>query len=86
MAIEYKDPFRSTLLEEEKSDKYGVTFTIRMNKKEMELLRESKRILDTPQNGTAVKALVEIGQNVLHTQLKGVVLERLFKKDRVRNR
>ena len=79
MTIEQKE-FRRYNTEEEREN---FTFTLRLSKEESDWVFKCMEIMDLKSKGTAIKALAEIGKNVLLTTYP-LNLKYLFKKDRVR--
>ena len=68
-----KEPFTSTLLEEERGDR---TFNIRITKRDMEWFAPAKKFINQPKNSTAMKQLAEIGAaNVLHDKKTHTILD-----------
>lgn len=75
-----QEPFRRYNPVEERDN---FTFTIRLSKAESEWLFRAMVQLDMKSRGTALKALAEIGKNVLFDIFPSN-LKYLFKKERVR--
>lgn len=76
-------PFTRQRLDDEPDE--GETFTVRLNKKEREMLEDLKRMMDIKSDGKALKiAGLIIGRNVLHSLFGAKILAYLFKKDRLR--
>jgi hypothetical protein len=78
MSIE-NQPFTTRILEEDKDDKYGKVFTVRLNKEQIEQLEWSKKVLSQPKDSTALKQVFEFGLFVLQQDLTGKVLTTVFK-------
>jgi len=74
-----REPFTSTKLDEDKTDKYGKVFTMRLNNEQINNLEWVKKVLSQPKDSTAVKQVWEIGLFVLHQDLTGKVLTTVFK-------
>ena len=72
-------PFTRTKLEEERTDKYGKVFTMRLNKEQIDQLEWCKKVLSQPKDGTAMKQVFEMGLFVLQQDLTGKVLKTVFK-------
>ena len=72
-------PFTRTVLEEDQNDKYGKTFTIRLNPDQIQQLEWAKRLLSQPKDSTAMKQVWEFGLFVLQQDLTGKVLQTVFK-------
>ena len=72
-------PFTATKLDEEKDDKYGKVFTMRLNKEQIDQLEWAKKVLSQPKDSTAMKQVFEIGLFVLQQDLTGKVLNTVFK-------
>lgn len=83
MPIE-KKPFVNYTLDEDKDPNAGKIIPIRFNKQELEELKADQDMMDIDREGTAIKALVDIGRNVIRTQLSGSTIQHLFKKKRTR--
>jgi len=79
MALE-QEPFTRY---DDKPERDNSTFTIRLSKEEHEWLFQCMELLDVKIRATALKALAEMGKNVLLTTFPSN-LKYLFKKDRVR--
>lgn len=78
MPLEHK-PFTNTVLEEDKTDKYGKVFTVRLNKEQIKQLEWCQRVLSQPKDSTALKQVFEFGLFVLQEDLTGKVLATVFK-------
>ena len=74
-----REPFTSTKLDEDKTDKYGKVFTMRLNNEQINNLEWVKKVLSQPKDSTAVKQVWEIGLFVLQQDLTGKVLTTVFK-------
>ena len=63
-----KTPFRSYTLDEDKPDpmEKGKIFTIRLNAKEYQEIKEFMKILSIKRESTTIKFLAQCGKNVLH--------------------
>jgi hypothetical protein len=76
--IEQK-PFETTKLEEDREDKYGTVFTVRLNQEQIEKLNWAKKVLSQPKDSTAFKQVFEFGLFVLQQDITGKVLSTVFK-------
>jgi len=74
-----REPFTTTKLDEEKTDKYGKVFTMRLNNEQIKQLEWAKKVLSQPKDGTAMKQVFEFGLFVLQQDLTGKVLATVFK-------
>lgn len=79
MAIEHKDLFYTTRLEEERAKDKRVTFTISLNEDEQAKLEEVMNILQEEQKGKALKQCFQIGYDVLHEPKMVSLREAVFK-------
>lgn len=77
MVLERK-PFEPQRFEEEREKDAGKVFTVRLNAEELERLEASKKALHQPKDSTALKMLADIGYDVLHDQLTGKIMKRVF--------
>lgn len=66
-----KQPFVSYTLDQEKPDplEKGKVFTLRLNAKEYQQLKEDMKMLHCTSESTTIKKLAEAGRNVLHSTL-----------------
>lgn len=75
MSIE-KKPFR-TYDDEQKEKKYE-HITLRMNKKEMEQIKEDMKALQQAKQGTAIKQMLDIARYVVHQSEMGHISRILY--------
>lgn len=71
--------FSPTRYDEEREKDKSKVFTVRLNREEQERLNASKKVLQQPKDSTALKMLAEIGYIVLHDQLTGQIIQKVFK-------
>jgi len=74
-----REPFTKTILDEDKDDKYGKVFTMRLNNEQIKQLEWAKKVLSQPKDSTAMKQVFEFGLFVLQQDLTGKVLKTVFK-------
>lgn len=70
-----KEPFR--LYDDSQGEKPDI-FTVRLNTEERERLNRAKVRLEQPKDSTALKTLADIGYIVIHDELIGLILDRVF--------
>jgi hypothetical protein len=72
-------PFTRMVLDEDKDDKYGKVFTVRLNSDQIKQLEWCQKVLSQPKDSTALKQVFEFGIFVLQGDLTGKVLQTVFK-------
>lgn len=77
--------FISTRTDEERVKDSGKVLTIRLSEEELVNLRATMALLDIGQEGTALKFLAELGQNVVHRQFPADWLRWVARRDRARS-
>lgn len=78
-----RDPFTRIKTDEEKAKEKGTRLTLRLNEKELEMLKEVKIAIEQPKDGTAIKTMFYLAYyNVIHDQKTRYLLETLFKNKR----
>lgn len=86
MGIE-KEPFRRYNINTPEHElKYGRPISVRLNDEERQSLEDAKKHLGTSRDSTALKELMAMGYNVLHTHLKGVKLGKSFKNKKAKKK
>jgi len=81
--IQYDKPFTRKKLDEEKAKEKGTRLTLRLNEKELEMLKEVKIAIEQPKDSTAIKTMFYLAYyNVIHDQKTRYLLETLFKNKR----
>jgi len=77
-----KPAFTTKKLEEERNEK-GTRLTLRLNEREIEMLKEVKLAIEQPKDSTAIKTMFYLAYyNVIHDQKTRYLLETLFKNKR----
>ena len=78
-----QEPFTRTKTEEEKAKEKSIVLTVRLNKEELEMLREVQKAIEQPKDSTAIKTLFYIGAfDVLHDKKTNFIISTLFKNKR----
>ena len=74
-----RKPFTQTILDEDKYNKYGKVFTMRLNNEQIKQLEWAKKVLSQPKDGTAMKQVFYFGLFVWQQHLTNKVLKTVFK-------
>ena len=83
MTLKHNTPFYNTKTEEEKAKDKSIVLTVRLNKEELQLLKDVKAAIEQPKDSTAIKTLFYIGcYDVLHDKKVNYILSTLFKNKR----
>ena len=76
--------FTATRLEEERAQDVGKVFTVRLNEKDLEVLRELKGLWGVDSDSGAMRYALHLSRNVIRSQFGDGLAEALFKKKRLR--
>lgn len=81
--IQHQKPFYRLRTDEERAKDKSTVYTLRLNNREKEEVKECMKLLRQPKRGTAIKQLMRLGiQSVLHDEKTRALLGIVTNNDR----
>ena len=78
-----KERFTNYTLDEDKDQDKGTRLTVRLNKEELQMLKEVKVAIDQPKDSTAIKTMFYLAYyNVIQDRQTRYLISTLFKNKR----